>query len=282
MSIHEVANKLSHDHMIINKNIFILLAKLSTRENNLQQGIYHFNGNITTWSVFKKMFFGNPSLLKIVIKHGWKFSDLKNYIDKLPYIIHFTKNDNMQTIMHKLNLNLPSLEGVFFPNTYYIGYNHSDLDVYSYAYNTMFNKLIKAYKHKSHYAKVSSLYQLLIIASLIQLESDRKIDMAKIATVFYNRLRLGMRLQSDPAVYFLKDSKHRTRKELFNIDSPYNTYKHYGLPPTPISLPTWSAIYAAAHPVNNRKLLYFIGDGYHSFFSSHLLQHDRKIIHYLK
>ena len=126
-------------------------------------------------------------------------------------------------------------------------------------------------------------YQALIMASLVVKEAHIPAEQPVIAGVILNRLRIGMRLQIDPTVIYGMADSYRGKITVNDLRTatPYNTYTHYGLPPTPIALPGASSLHAALHPSQN-KYLYFVarGDGYH-FFSDNLKEHDAAIRKYI-
>jgi UPF0755 protein len=176
------------------------------------------------------------------------------------------------------------MEGLLYPSTYFIAPNQPDLEVMRISYRLMQSKLADLWVNKNKNAtNYQDPYQLLVMASLIQKETSDKEDMYQISTVFNNRLRTNMRLQDDPAVFYGLNNKATITRADFKIDTPYNTYLHNGLPPTPICTPSQSALAAAANPGDDYKLLYFvaIGNGKTKFSYSYG-EHSQAVNQYLK
>jgi UPF0755 protein len=173
-------------------------------------------------------------------------------------------------------------EGLFFPDTYHFAPGSPDIGVYRRAYRAMQERLLAAWQSRDPDLPLASPYEALILASIVEKETGQGRDRAQIASVFVNRLRLGMKLQTDPAVIYGMGAEFdgNLRKRDLENDSPYNTYVRAGLPPTPIALPGQASITAALHP-DRTRYLYFVsrGDG-SSEFSTNLDDHNRAVSKY--
>jgi UPF0755 protein len=173
-------------------------------------------------------------------------------------------------------------EGLFFPDTFYFDRNTTDIVLLKRSYEIMHNKLSQAWENRALGLPYKDRYDALIMASIIEKETGKSAERPTIAGVFLNRLRIGMRLQTDPTViYGMGDEYHgNIRKKDLQTDTPYNTYTRNGLPPTPIAMPGLASIEAALHP-EKTKALYFVGrgDGSHEFTSS-LVEHNRAVAKY--
>ena len=173
-------------------------------------------------------------------------------------------------------------EGLFFPDTFYFDRNTSDTVILQRSYDAMQSKLSKAWAGREAGLPYKNSYQALIMASIIEKETGKAGERAMIAGVFINRLRIGMRLQTDPTVIYGMGAQYKgnIRKKDLLADTPYNTYTRNGLPPTPIAMPGFAAIDAALHPAKT-KAFYFVGkgDGSHAF-SNNLVEHNRSVVRY--
>jgi UPF0755 protein len=178
---------------------------------------------------------------------------------------------------------MTSAEGLFFPDTYQYERGASDWELLQRAYDAMQTVLAEEWSARSPGLPYANPYEALIMASLVERETGLAQERAQIAGVFVRRLQQGMRLQTDPAVIYGLDHSfdgNLRRSHLADDDNPYNTYRHGGLPPTPIALPGRSAIHAALHPAEG-DALYFVarGDGGHAF-SATLAEHERAVRKY--
>ncbi len=173
-------------------------------------------------------------------------------------------------------------EGLFFPDTFYFDRNSADTVMLKRSYDAMQNKLAKAWLTRDANLPYKNSYEALIMASIVEKETGKPSERAMIAGVFINRLRLGMRLQTDPTVIYGMGLQYKgnIRKKDLLYDTPYNTYTRDGLPPSPIAMPGAAAIDAALHP-NTTKALYFVGKGDSSHaFSDNLEAHNRAVVKY--
>jgi UPF0755 protein len=173
-------------------------------------------------------------------------------------------------------------EGRFYPDTYAYSRGSSDLAVLQRAYRSMQKRIDAAWAQRAADTPLKSQDEALVLASIVEKETGVEADRGKVAGVFVNRLRIGMPLQTDPAVIYGMGERFdgNLRKRDLQADSPYNTYLRAGLPPTPISMPGMNALLAAVRPAPT-KALYFVsrGDG-SSAFSESLADHNRAVNKY--
>jgi UPF0755 protein len=174
-------------------------------------------------------------------------------------------------------------EGLFFPDSYYYARGDSDWQVLQRAHRSMLVQLQEEWETRAPELPYETPYDALIMASIIEKETGLPEEREQIAGVFVRRLQKGMRLQTDPTIiYGLGENfdGNLRRKHLKDASNPYNSYRHGGLPPTPIALPGRAAIRAALHPAEGESL-YFVarGDGGH-VFSASLAEHERAVRKY--
>ena len=278
-----LVTNLESQGIIKNKTIFILLLKVLHKDRKVVAGLYILKNSLSTWGVISRITNGRPDQISITILEGWNISQLRKYINSLSNIRHTSINMNNDELKAILKVNEPTVEGLFYPSTYFIAPNQTDLEIYSHAYKLMQDKLATLFKDRSMSSVYINPYQLLIMASLIQKETNDLEDMYLVSTVFNNRLRTGMKLQNDPAVFYGLNNRAKIVRSDFQIDTPYNTYLRNGLPPTPICIPSLNALKAASSPLDKPELLYFvaIGDG-KTKFSRKYDEHVALINKYLK
>lgn len=172
-----------------------------------------------------------------------------------------------------------NLEGYLFPDTYTVPKGASARDLVQIMLENFARRV--ATPHGAEAGEVpGGLPAAVTLASLVEREAEVDADRPLIAAVYRNRLKAGMRLQCDATVqYALPEHKARLFYADLRVDSPYNTYQHAGLPPTPISNPGLASIEAALHPAQADYLYYVAGPGGRHIFSRTLAQHDRAVGH---
>jgi UPF0755 protein len=187
-------------------------------------------------------------------------------------------------IMQLIGAGESSAEGLFFPDTYFFLKNSSDIEILRRAYQSMQNHLQVAWDERIESLPLESPYEALILASIVEKETGLESDRAEIAGVFVNRLRIGMRLQTDPTVIYGMGDQFdgNLRKKDLQTDHDFNTYTRSGLPPTPIAMPGLASIQAAVNPAIT-DALYFVAKGNgESKFSTNLQDHNRAVAKYQK
>ena len=203
-------------------------------------------------------------------------------IDAHPSLLHETRGITSKQLLQAINLNYPSDEGLFFPDTYVFDPEESDLNIYRRASQAMQKQLERAWDQRNKQIPLTSPYQLLTLASIVEKETGRAGDRGLVAAVFVNRLNKNMPLQTDPTVIYGLGPHFdgNLRKADLRKDSPYNTYMHKGLTPSPIAMPSGESLVAAAHP-DKTDAIYFVarGDG-SSHFSKTLNEHEDAVDRY--
>ena len=279
-----VTARLHSDNVINDPRLMLALTRILGKDKKIVAGLYLFKHSASMFDIIKRITNGKPDEITITILDGWTFKQVRSYINSLPEVNHVAQNMTESQILASLKIPYTKMEGLIYPSTYFIAPNQSDLEIYQSAYKQMQLKLNQVWDGRNiNTSNYSGSYQLLIMASLIQKETSDVEDMLQISTVFNNRLRSNMRLQDDPAVFYGLENKARITRQDFQIDTPYNTYLHSGLPPTPICTPSQAALEAAANPGSDYKLLYFIaiGNG-RSKFSYTFEEHSTAVNKYLR
>ena len=261
---------------------FEWLARVSGVENRIQAGNYEITAGISPYTLLQKVTSGDHRQDKLTIVEGWTFAQLRAAIDAHPALRHDLAGLGTVEVVQRLGLAPTAPEGLFYPDTYFFANGTSDVAVLQRANRTLQYQLNALWAARDAGLPLENPYQALILASIVEKETGQAGERNLIAAVFVNRLRLGMKLQTDPTVIYglgaAFDGDLRKRDLL--ADTPYNTYTRTGLPPTPIAMPGLAALNAALHPAAS-KALYFVarGDG-SSKFSDSLVEHERAVTKY--
>lgn len=285
--INRVSDELAQHNIIYNKFVLKGTAFFLGIHDKLHEGNYSLPRTISSWQILEILQNGKPDTLSVRIAEGSTFKKMRQLIDQMPDINHDTAGWSETQLMQAIDPHSPSLhaEGLFFPATYEVASNSSDLALYRQAYHTMEKHLKTIWQQRQDHLPLKTPYELLTLASIIEKETAHSEDRLNVSSVFVNRLQQGMRLQTDPTViYGMGDQYHgNIRKADLRRDTPYNTYTRKGLTPTPIALPSKAALEAAAHPAKT-NYLYFVsrsdGSG-RSQFSSNLRDHNNAVRTYI-
>ncbi|MGQ3090452.1 endolytic transglycosylase MltG [Methylophilus sp.] len=278
-SVRGIADQLVSAGVLSEPYSFLLVVKLTGSGSRLQAGDYALNAPLQVLGLIDLLKHGTFDQFKLQLTEGKTFADFRQKLAQMPGIRHETLNLSDTELMQLVSGEAVAPEGWFFPDTYFIDSQSSDVDLYKRAYQKMQKYLAAAWETRQSGLPYKTPYEALVMASIVEKETGVEVERPQIAGVFVNRLRLGMRLQTDPTVIYGMGSRYRgniTRRDLLT-DTPYNTYTRSGLPPTPIALPGLASIQAALHPANTRAL-YFVanGQGRHVFTST-LEDHNKAV-----
>ena len=258
-----------------------LLARgLGTR--SVKPGSYRLKPGTTPLSLLGALARGDTIRESITIIEGWTFAQMRAEIARHPWLRHESEALDEAAWLASVVPGFDHPEGLFYPDTYVFDRGTSDLYVYRLAHQQQLKKLEQAWANRAPDLPYGSPYEALTMASIVEKETAREQDRTRVASVFVNRLRQGMRLQTDPTVIYGMGERFdgNLRKRDLQEDTAYNTYQRAGLPPTPIALPGRAAIEASLHPAQGNDL-YFVarGDG-SSEVSSNLDDHNRAVDKY--
>jgi len=280
--LRSIANQLVAQGVLREPWRFLLLAKLLNKKQYLQAGNYTLNKNISPYQLLLSLNHGKTTQGSVTFIEGRTFAQMREKLAKNDAVKQSIANLSDAEILKLLGSNRTVAEGLFFPDTFYFDRNTVDIALLKISYDAMQEKLEKAWQARAKDLPYKDSYQALTMASIIEKETGKASERPMIAGVFVNRLRLGMRLQTDPTVIYGMGAQFNgnIRKKDLMADTPYNTYTRNGLPPTPIAMPGIAAIDAALHPAKT-KALYFVGkgDGSHAFSNS-LDEHNRAVVRY--
>ncbi len=263
---------------------FNVLARMAGSETSIKAGPYEVLAGTSPWELLDKITSGDFAQSEVLLVEGWTFRQLRAALNAHARLTHDTQGLSDAEIMKRLGMPGQHPEGMFFPDTYLFGNRESDLTVLARARDAMHKQLQAAWQQRAPDAPLASAYEALILASIIEKETGAPAERAQIAGVFANRLRIGMRLQTDPAViYGLGEGfDGNLRKRDLEKDGPYNTYVRSGLPPTPIASPGLASLMAAVNPAKSESLYFVSRNDGSSEFSRTLDDHNRAVARYQK
>lgn len=283
-NLKQISQQLEDAGVIHSKWSFILLARYLNRESAIKAGDYQITSNLTQIALLDYLTQGDAKQNAIQFIEGRTFNQLKKILLENPNIQHDTVSLTEQEILFQIGATETVAEGLFFPDTYYFIKGDSDMHILRRAYQAMQTHLHTAWHSRSEDLPLTTPYEALILASIIEKETGMESDRAQIAGVFINRLRKGMKLQTDPSIIYGLGEQFdgNLRKQDLLADQAYNTYTRAGLPPTPIALPSLASIRAALNPAET-DALYFVAKGNgESEFSTNLTDHNKAVNKYQK
>ncbi len=263
--VHELKNR----DLIASPRLFLMLIRLQGYANQLKAGIYEIKPGETAQDLLRHVVAGDVLTLPFRITDGTTQRTIAAQVEQLPYLTQQSDDWNKIAEGHV------SAEGMLLADTYHYDAGSKSTALLMTAHLNLMRYLNDAFDKRSPNLPYKSAYDLLIAASIIEKEASRPNERRLISGVIVNRLKIRMPLQMDPTVIYGLGSQYQgklTHADL-SIDSPYNTYKYYGLPPTPIAMVGRDAIDAAAHPASTHYL-YFVasGNGCHHFSETYELQ----------
>lgn len=279
----KIANQLNQAGVEVPATLIYEFFKWSGKNSSLKAGSYEIKQGITAIGLLNKLVNGEQAMRTVVLLEGWTFKQFSEALAKAPDLQHETAGMAGPILMMRLGQGEADPEGRFFPDTYHYPKNSSDLNIWKQALKQMDKEVANAWAKRRPDTPLKTPYDALILASIVEKETGLASDRPQIAGVFHNRLRIGMRLQTDPSViYGVANFDGNLRKIHLQTDTPYNTYTRAGLPPTPIAMPGRAALLAATYPMPTEALFFVAkGDG-SSHFSATLEEHNRAVNEYIR
>ncbi len=285
MSFKTVAAKLQQEGLIRYRGYFQILGRLQGISRKIRVGYYGLNTNMSMWQVLEALRTGKIIEYEVVIPEGYNLYQIAWTLTGTPLIStdprDFIKVATDKEFAHSLGIDADTLEGYLFPDTYYLPKGITVKDIAKRMVQRFRTVFTDSYRQRAEELGFTE-HQIVTLASIIEKEAKMDSERKIISAVYHNRLKLGMRLQSDPtAVYGTKAWVTKVTAQDLKRRSPYNTYLHRGLPPGPIANPGQGAILAALYPADV-DYLYFVaqGDGSH-YFSKSYKEHGKAIDRYI-
>ncbi|MBV8784329.1 MAG: endolytic transglycosylase MltG [Gammaproteobacteria bacterium] len=251
----------------------------------VESGEYDIPAHASAQDILTLFAEGRVVLEQLTVVEGAAFGDFFAALESHPKVAHTLAGRSAAEVMAALGHPGQAAEGEFFPDTYRFAAHTSDLTILQQAYGAMQHALDAAWQARSPDLPLQDPYQALILASMVEKEAALTSERGLIAGVFLNRLRRGMRLQSDPTVIYGLGAAYEGTLHTHDLthDTPYNTYTREGLPPTPIALPGRESLLAAVQP-QATPALYFVASGLNDgahHFSATLQEHNAAVQSYL-
>lgn len=281
-NLRSLSAMLEREGVVGNAQVFWLLGRILGKAGTLKVGVYTLDRPLTPLELYAMIQRGEVSQAMVQFIEGWNWREVRAALAAQPMLKNESASMSDTEILQAIGAGEDHIEGLLFPDTYFYAPHTSDLSVLRRAYRRQHEKLMAAWEARAPGLPYRTPYEALIMASIVEKETGVAFERPRIAGVFLNRLRLGMRLQTDPTVIYGLGERFdgNLRKVDLQHDTPYNTYTRAGLPPTPIAMPSEAAIQAALNPAKT-DALYFVarGDGTH-VFSSTLDAHNRAVNRY--
>jgi peptidoglycan lytic transglycosylase G len=283
MTFTDINNKLNILNLTEDVGYFKILARHSGKANKIKTGEYQFSSGLKPNELLDVLVSGKVIQYSFTLLEGWQIGEMLQAVRTADLIEKTLPDDDSQEkLMAELGYTEKIAEGLFFPDTYNFPKDTTDKEFLQRAYQRLQDVLDEEWQSRAENLPYQTPYEALIMASIIEKETGLASERSTIAGVFVRRLNKNMKLQTDPTVIYAmgKQFNGNIRKKDLNIDSPYNTYRYKGLPPSPIALVGREAIHAALHPEAG-KSFYFVakGDGSH-YFSENLNEHNRAVAKY--
>jgi UPF0755 protein len=285
-SLRVVASDLERARLLDHPRLFTAWARLTDRETGIKAGEYRLMPGSSPIDLLELFHSGKVLLHEVTFIEGMTIAEMRAVLASHSAVRSTPEASDDARLMSALGAAGEAAEGRFFPDTYHFPRNTTDREILEMAFERMESELQRAWENRADDLPLASKYEALILASIIEKETGLDSERAVIGGVFVSRLRLGMRLQSDPTViYGLGDAfDGDLRRVDLRTDTPYNTYTRSGLPPTPIAAPGAASLGAAVQP-QVTGALYFVatgnGDGSH-YFSKTLPEHEAAVRRYLR
>lgn len=281
-SLRAIAAELHAAGVVDNPLLLRAYGRWTGLDQQIKRGEYRLPGPLTAEQLLHVLVDGNVISYQVTLPEGITLQQALAMLSKAEALeseVQGMADERLRALAGEK----PSAEGLFLPESYHYERGDSDWDILQRAHAALNRVLAEAWQQRMDNLPYESPYEALIMASIIERETGVPEERREIAGVFVRRLQRRMRLQTDPTIiYGLGESfdGNLRRVHLNDPNNIYNTYRHHGLPPTPIALPGRAAIEAALNPADGDSLFFVArGDGSHTF-SSNLADHERAVRQY--
>ena len=281
-NLRQLAHRLTQQGVLQNGDMLYWHARWYDQARRIRAGEFLVPPGTTPAGLLDILIAGKTIAYRLTLVEGWNFRQVLQAVRNDPVLEHTLDTMEPKAVMARLGFPGIDPEGRFFPDTYVFPRGTTDVDFLQRAYHRMQRELTQAWADRAPDVAVKTPYEALILASIVEKEASVPEERAQIAGVFSRRLKRGMKLQTDPTVIYGMGDRYQgnIRRSDLREDTPYNTYVHTGLPPTPICTPGREAIDAALHPAPGKALYFVANGGGRHVFSDTLEQHNAAVRKY--
>ena len=280
--LHQISRRLADAGLIRDAKKFTLLARIQGQETAIQAGEYELSAAMPPAAILRDMINGRVRLHRLTVPEGFSVRQIADLVAKAGYATSedFLTECREPRFLSTLNIPGKSCEGYLFPDTYYFPASATPIQIVTAMVNRFWERFPDTWKTRASEIGLS-VHEAVTLAAIIEKETGAPFERPVISSVFHNRLKRRMRLQTDPTViYGISDFDGNLTRKHLNTPTPYNTYIIRGLPPGPIANPGSAAIEAALYPADT-DYLYFVSkkDATHHF-STTIAEHNRAVRKY--
>ena len=288
----KLAALLEQEKILDNADLLPWLLKLQPQLNKVKAGTYSLTGVKTLQDLLDMLNSGKEAQFSVKFIEGKTFKEWRKNLENAPHLKQTLQGKSDKEIMVLLDIpavakavyEWNNMDGWLYPDTYNYTPNSTDLELLKRSTTRLQKALDKAWNERDENLPLADPYQMLILASIVEKETGVAAERPQVASVFINRLRANMKLQTDPTVIYGMGERYtgNIRKKDLETITPYNTYMIEGLPPTPIAMVSESALQAVAHPAKT-DFYYFVADGSGGHkFTRNLNEHNKAVQEYLR
>ena len=288
----KLAALLEQEKILEHADLLPWLLKLQPQLNKVKAGTYSLTGVKTLQDLLDMLNSGKEAQFSVKFIEGKTFKEWRKNLENAPHLKQTLQGKTDKEIMALLDIpavakavyEWNNMDGWLYPDTYNYTPNSTDLELLKRSTTRLQKALDKAWNERDENLLLADPYQMLILASIVEKETGIAAERPQVASVFINRLKANMKLQTDPTVIYGMGERYtgNIRKKDLETMTPYNTYMIEGLPPTPIAMVSESALQAVAHPAKT-DFYYFVADGSGGHkFTRNLNEHNKAVKEYLR
>ena len=288
----KLAALLEKEKILEHADLLPWLLKLQPQLNKVKAGTYSLTGVKTLQDLLDMLNSGKEAQFSVKFIEGKTFKEWRKNLENAPHLKQTLQGKTDKEIMALLDIpavakavfEWNNMDGWLYPDTYNYTPNSTDLELLKRSATRLQKALDKAWSERDENLPLADPYQMLILASIVEKETGIAAERPQVASVFINRLKANMKLQTDPTVIYGMGESYtgNIRKKDLETMTPYNTYMIEGLPPTPIAMVSESALQAVAHPAKT-DFYYFVADGSGGHkFTRNLNEHNKAVQEYLR